>query len=616
MAKKLVSLWNRINGWIAKLDNLPLWWVVFLLLGVVIMPNLILGEGSVFTVHDQLDESMMNYVLTARHPGEGMIPEMLGGINASGLQPSAALMSLLYRVLPPFGAFLCTYILLILCGFLGMYFATRELTGSSILSVLAAGCFCMLPLYPVYGLSQMGIPMVLYAYLCLNKIAGSGLKATWKQAVLPLALVLLFGWNSHLVYTGYVVLAFWAAAIVVSMIRKRWAAWSGVGFGLLLLTYILSNLNLFAEILLGVSLNGGSHYVSHREEMVNSAMKFGETVWTVFTESAQHAFTYHRKLILPIVIVLVLGGICYRKLEQDARRRYLTALGGLGILFGIAVFYGICKSEPVVNFKNSVSGFLHYFQMERFYWIYPAGWYLELALVCSFGWTMGKKAVEEKGKTQKSVTGLKSALISLPVQLVVIGLILLPTAQTVLYNSDFYRNVNQYNNGSGITGYISWESYYAKELMEQLEETIGRDMSTYRVAHLGISPSPSLMHGFYTVDGYSNNYPLDYKHAFREVIADELALAPETAVYFDKWGNRCYLFNSQTGNYWMVEKGSGVVYEGLKFDMDALANLGCEYIFSGGEIKDYEDMGLKPMGYFETEDSYWGIWLYGLENVG
>ncbi len=594
MVKKIGNLIKCVNRGIARIDEFPLWWVGILLTLVVISPNLLLGEGSVFTVHDQLDESMMNYVLTTRHLGESSIPEMMGGVNATGLQPSAALFSLLYCFLPPFQAFFCTYILLILCGFMGMYFCARELTKSSILSLLAAGCFCMLPLYPVYGLSQMGIPLVLYAYLRVNQ------SKSRKDILLSLGIVLFFGLNSHLVYTGYAVLAFWAVAALAALIRKRFVIWNGVGFVTLLLAYIVTNLNLICEILLGRTLDGQSAYVSHRTEMVSGAMSFGETLKGVFTDSAQHAFTYHSKLILPMLIVLVIGGLFYKKMDEVARKRYLNAVLGLVVLFGIAVFYAFYKSEPVVAFKNNATGFLHYFQMERFYWLYPAGWYLEFALVCSFGWTVGKNN--------------QNRWLSLPIQLVIIGLVLLPTAKTILYNSDFYRNVNQRNNGSGITGYITWEAYYAKELMQEIEEAIGRDMSEYRVVHLGISPAPSLMHGFYTVDGYSNNYPLAYKHAFRKVIATELEMAPETAVYFDKWGNRCYLFNSQTGNYWMMKKGSGVVYQDLQFDMEALADLGCEYLFSGGEIADYDKMGLEYKGYFETDNSYWGIWLYELKN--
>ena len=82
------------------------------------------------------------------------------------------------------------------------------------------------------------------------------------------------------------------------------------------------------------------------------------------------------------------------------------------------------------------------------------------------------------------------------------------------------------------------------------------------------------MHGFYTVDGYSNNYPLEYKHRFREVIAPEIEKNEEVRVYFDTWGNRCYLFNSITGNYMRLQKGNTLVYEGLEFDMEALRELG------------------------------------------
>ncbi|MBQ8116712.1 MAG: hypothetical protein IJ147_01410 [Lachnospiraceae bacterium] len=573
----VISKWiKKITEFFVNLDRLPLWWTGLLVLGIIMIPHVWLGQGSVFTVHDQLDESMMNYVLTARHPGADTIPEMLNGINASGLAPSAILYVLFYMVLPPFYAFMLSYMIMVVSGFMGMYLAVKELTGSSILATACAGVFCLLPLYPVYGLSQMGIPLVLYAFLCLGK---------GKHTCLSLGVILFFALTSHLVYTGYVVLGFAALGVLFTKLNRRILA----GFGMLLFTYVGINYRLFAEILFGQA-----GYVSHREEMVNAAMPFAKTVWSVFTSSSQHAFTYHEKLILPIVVLLLLGAVFYQKLDTEIRKQFWIALGGFVLLFLIAVFFGICKSEPVVQWKNNRTGFLHYFQMERVYWLYPAGWYLELALVFSVWW---KKACR-----------MASALPL--ICLALLAAVLLPTANTVLHNSYFYRNVNQYNNGSGITGYISWESYYAEPLMARIENAIGRDMSEYRIVHLGISPAPALMHGFYTVDGYSNNYPLAYKHAFRKVIAAELDRAPDTAAYFDTWGNRCYLFNSQTGNYWMLEKGNGAQYAGLDFDMSALKELGCAYILSGAEIADADRMGLHYMGYFETEDSYWGIWLY------
>lgn len=661
---------DLLNRTICAVDRLPLWWAGLFLLGIVMLSVIRLGEGCVFTIHDQLDESMMNYVLTARHMGENVIPEMLGGINASGLAPSAVLFVPLFALLPPFYAFLLMYATVFAAAFIGMYLLVKELTDSSIMAAVLGGCFAMLPLYPVYGLSQAGIPLVTYAFYCLYKG-----KYKWRS----LCLILFFALTSHLVYTGYAVIGFAALACAGTALagrRRRSAQSEGrqqsracggrqqaqvrcggllAGLSLLTLAYVITNYRLFAEILLGQ----GS-YVSHREEMVNSAMPFARTMWSVFTTSAQHAFTYQEKLVLPIFVLLIIGGFFVKKYtggdvtgddfsegdvacgdvsgnagrsdigRHNARKRYLMAVCGFVLLFLIAVFYGICKSEPIVRWKNNMTGFLHYFQAERVYWLYPAGWYLELALAFSF-WKRDKApeniaedcespekimAVCKSEATNVTVAYRLGRLVSSPiVRCILFAAVLYPTADTILHNSYFYMNVNQYNNGSGITGYISWESYYAEELMAQIEEAIGRDMSTYRVAHLGISPAPALMHGFYTADGYSNNYPLDYKHAFRQVIAAEMDEAPETAVYFDKWGNRCYLFNSQTGTYWMLEKGSGVRYEGLKFDMEALAKLECEYLFCGGEIADAERMGLKPLGYFETENSYWGIWVYELNSA-
>ncbi len=573
---------NGIGSFICWLDNHSLWWTGLLFLGITFFPYLLLGEGSVFEIHDQLDETLLTYVLNARHLGDGagFFPEILGGIHASGMQPSAILFIPLYRIFTPFTAFLLQYLIVCACGYFGMYACARELTGSSILAVVTAVCFGLLPLQPVYGLSAFGVPLLLYAYLCLNRK---------ERLVQSLLLILLFGLTTHLVLIGYVVLSFWALSIVWQIWRKKRNMWSMGGFVLLTGTYVAVNHNLFLELILGQS-----SYVSHREELVNNGSPFLESVVDVFVNSSQHAVSLHKYLILPIAVLLVIEGIRYRKLERQEKLGFLTAAGMFAVLAGIALMFGIFRSRWVADLKNQMSGFLRYFQMERYYWLYPALWYLDFAVIFSVWW-------KRRARWQLTL-----------VKLAVLILLLLPTLNLIKPRSYFYQNVNQYNNGTEVTGYISWESYYAENLMSELEQAIGRDMSTYRVAHLGINPSPSLMHGFYTVDGYSNNYPLEYKHKFRQVIADELAKNEETRVYFDRWGSRCYLFNASSGAYWNISKYDGVKYEQLDFDMEALKKLGCEYLFSGGEILCAEELGLELMGYFETEESYWGIWLYAV----
>ena len=149
---------------------------------------------------------------------------------------------------------------------------------------------------------------------------------------------------------------------------------------------VLVNRSLFYELIFG----GGS-YVSHREELVNMAMPFWEAVKGLFLNSAQHADSLHGYLILPTFAALILGVVFYRRLDQKRKKRCIAAVAGMGILVGIAVLYGICKWQPVVDFRNSCSGFLRYFQLERFYWLYPAGWYLEFGLCRSEERRVGKE---------------------------------------------------------------------------------------------------------------------------------------------------------------------------------------------------------------------------------
>lgn len=589
---------TKLNGFLDRVDRASLWWAGFLFLAVTFMPYVVLGEGSVFPIHDQLDETLMTYVLNARHlfqDGNTVFPEPLGGINVSGMQPSAVLFILLYSVLPTFTAFVVQYLIVSAAGFFGMYGSVKEITGSSILAVAAAGCFCLLPTQPVYGLSAMGVPLLLYCFLCLYQrkhVAGS------------FAGILFFGLTTHLVLIGYVALGFWLLAVLWLLVKKRPNRLVNLGFVWLTGIYIGVNHSLFGELLLG-----RSGYISHREELVNYTMPFWKTVADVFCNSAQHAPSLHRWLILPVGFSLILGFVFRKKLEEKGRSRLLWAWLGMAVLAGAALLYGFCHLPLVVDFKNSCSGFLRYFQLERFYWLYPAGWYLEFALCFSLWWDYGARKPGEVDSGEGEKDPAKRHLVW---KTLALACILLPVVREIKPESCFYINVNQMNNGSTITGYITWESYYAEELMAQLENVIGRDMSSYRVAHLGMSPAPSLMHGFYTVDGYSNNYSLEYKHLFRRVIAKELEENEQTRLYFDEWGSRCYLFNSATGNAWMLGKTEEIRYEGLEFDMEALRELDCEYIFSAGEILDCEKMGLTFLGYYETDSSYWGVWLYQL----
>ena len=80
----LIRAYNRVEKELLRIDQLPLWWLGLIIAAIFFLPYFILGKGCIFEINDQLDESIMNYILPARHflDGSNVYPEMLGGVNA------------------------------------------------------------------------------------------------------------------------------------------------------------------------------------------------------------------------------------------------------------------------------------------------------------------------------------------------------------------------------------------------------------------------------------------------------------------------------------------------------------------------------------------------------
>ncbi len=565
-----------------RIDNARLWLLGFILEIIVFIPYDIMGKASVFTWHDQMDETILHYTLTAKHLGEGLsiFPEMMGGLPASAFQPNAYLFVPLFKAFDPFVAFLLSYVLVFSMAFFGMYFLVKTYTSSSILSLLSAGLFSMLPFYPVYGGAVAGVPMAALAITYLSKK---------KKIVLSYILLAIFALTSHLILSGYAVLGLWAVWLLCKLLRKKLNVYEVSGFIGMIVLYIIMNISLFKENLFG------SGEVGHRIEFINHSTPFGQSLKEVFLAGSMHAESFHQYMIIPVVILLVAGIVQYfrKKLNEKQSKILLIGLVEFATIILICLLFAFWNCEPVTAFKNTQTGILRNFQLDRFYWLLPAMWYSLFAVAAG---------VHLRDTDKYNI-----------IRYIIIVLVLIPTALLVKNNSNLYMEINQMNNGSVITGYITWEAYYSEEVYSDIEKAIGKPIDSYRVAHVGMSPAPALMHGFYTVDGYANSYPLSYKHKFREIIADELALSPASAEYFDTWGSRCYLYNSQSGTSYMNGKASEVKYEGLKYNYDLLKGLGCEYLFSCGEIVDANDENLEILGVFSNDTAYWKIWVYRLK---
>lgn len=582
MKAVFTRLYHKVNTWIDFLDHSRLGWLGILLIGILLAPVLYLQKGCVFEFHDQLDETILSYVFAARFPGAEIYEPIMNGLPAEGLKPSAALFVWLYRLFPVFTAFLLQYVLVLCSAFYGMYGCVKKIGKSSIIAFLSGTVFAMLPFRPIYGLSVMGLPLLLLCILNLREETERNKRILF----INLCGIVYFALTTNLVLIGYVVLIVIAVIYLWELvIRKKNDKVLLLAGGILFLIYAILNLDLILQLF------RSAQFVSHREEYVIYGSGFLTNLKDMLKTGTFHAYSYHKYMWIPIGIAVIL--LFYFRKKQKEADGLLRCMGmTAGWIVAFMALYSILASDFVAALKNQMGGMIKSFQFERFCWALPAAWHLLFALALLAVWKMMKK---------------KSALLGA----VMIAVLYLPTLLYVTKDSIFYQNINQINNGER-TGYMTWESLYAEEVMSDIEKAIGRDMEEYRVASLGMCPVVSLMHGFYTIDGYSNNYPLSYKHEFGEILEGEMNLNSSIESYFNTWGSRCYLFYSQWGTYYKLAKTANAQIDELHLNVDKMRKLGCEYLFSAAEITCAEELGMTLEGSFESEKSWWKIWVYRL----
>lgn len=555
-----------------------------------LVPSLLLGQDAIFTYHDQLDGEVIAYVLQAKHLFQGQVlPEFMDGASKTALTMPAPACVLFF--LTGDACFGLTAMLVVgkLFGYLGMFLLVKRQTADSAAAALTGVLFAFVPFLPVYGLSQFGIPLLLWCALCLD--AGEHKELCYFYTAFYAA-------NSSLVLVGFGILGMGALWLLVRLFAKDrrlprlFAAWL-----LLLIVYVAENARLLSEL-----IGKGGTVLSHKAEYVLSAKPIAELAAVYLLKGGQHSEDMH---LLPVLLaLLVLLAAYFRRTSQTRTmaKGMLCCLAWNGLFVLAAVLWDSVYGVGVRARMEALGAF----QLNRLLWIAPTFWYL------FFG--MGVALARQLFGSGEKPFRVLGALF-----LTVLAGGSLYTGGQLLLESDVKANVQKLRNPD--YGILSFREYYAVGVLEQVEaylrETTGSGQEAYRVVSLGIDPAAALYHGFYCLDGYSNNYPLAYKHAFRKVIAPELERSDYLQAYFDDWGNRCYLFSSECPGYYTIEK-NGFYFQDYRIDTAALSQLGGDYLFSAAYIANADKQGLTLLREepFETADSYYRIFVYAVDGKG
>lgn len=575
------------------------------------LPYLILGQDASFRILDFLDDEVIQYLLSGKYlfaAGDTIVEEWLSGAPLASIQPPCFLLILFFKCFSFYHAVLLCSVFGTVCAFLGMYLLCDHLLDGKerYFSFMAALLFCILPYYPSYGLSSVGIPLVVWACLKLCE----GRKKARYYAVLA-----FYALSSSLIWAGYFVVGFLFLAAMILLLRKKKATagrLAAAGAGMTAIYCIVFG-STIASVLFGTMQ-------SHRNDpaRVYGAQSFWDNFVSLFKYGQYHAPSLHTYLMALSFVAVVAGLVFYKKLSKEVQRRVLLAGALWATALLIAIFHGFYNSAAGYAIRNHLGG-LKSFQLDRIYWVYPALWYTELALSASILFSVAGAVLEWLGEHFSVVKKLGKQRQEIFLRVCSIGFALVFTVFFGRYivqhqtSSEYASNIRRVLAGeSGGASAMTYREFYDHELFAEVRDFIGKEQSTYRVACLGFVPAIASANGFYTVDAYSTNYPLEYKYRFRRVIAGELEKSEELRQYYDNWGNRCYLFSAELGLKFQNRKEEGIVIRQLDIDTAVLKELGCAYILSAVRVENAAETGLTLLGVFSHDDSAIEIYVYEL----
>ncbi|WP_245859538.1 DUF6044 family protein [Spirosoma aerolatum] len=565
------------------------------LLGLYVFPYIWLGEGAHLTIHDNLDSDFLYlYLLKLTRTAfdfdlNTIIPNMMSGGPFRGIPRSAFRTGLNVEVLsfwlfPPYAAQVINFAAVHGLGFWGMYLLLRRyILPESIWAftrVAVAFLFALVPCYIVHGASVTGQPLLLFAFL--NLLTN---RARWTDWVI----ILLFPFYSFFVWSGLFICVALGVLGLISMLRNRQLNRPYLnGLLTLSLLYLASEWEL---------IYGFVHqtYISQRVEFDYSQLRSMRVVDSLRRSADLFVWPMFNTGAFFTLGILLVAGLSARKAFRRERYTSVRWLIGLPILAAlICLVHGFYHYLVVALGDSDLGLKFRVFQFDRFYFLLPALWFILFAMALR---EFGDGRREAGNNSQPS--NVVSLFLALQLTLMLIA------------NKEWRINVGKSVGLINEAQYPSFRAFFAEKQFVQIRDYIGQQPSNYRVICLGMHPSVAQFNGFYTLDSYQNNYPLPYKHAFRKIIAAELAKGTrQMRVYYDAYACRAYLYTAELGMNYLFGKTQNRSVSHLQIDTNALKSLNGQYVISAVPILNAAANRLYLKKVFDQPESYWRIWLY------
>lgn len=549
--------------------------VIFLAFAAYVIPVIILGSNSYIRLHDTLEGEWVWLQLLADshtafnfHPVT-MVPQIMKGVPRSFYPSGLSVNMVLVQCLGAYKGYIFSSILIRIIGFSGMalllktYFI-KEKENAFIIWLCALG-YSLLSVFTPFGISVLGQPLLLWAFLNLHNS---------KRLVVSYLIIIFFPFYCSIVWLAI------PFAVLLGVLGLYFLSSSGLnkyyitGFLLLVAMFTLVNYQMVGATF----ANPG--FISHRQAY-NLYMFETPSVGQALNESVLMFFTTHYHVAIFITSVALMAMLLTIRKSEKLIMVIFAAIVLICLFQGFYSYPEYWLSSKIELMKS--------FRFNRFSILLPFLWFLGFALALV---KMRNSAVLKQ---------------------FVLPFLLLQIFQAMAGNDEVFHN---YRTLAGHQKFPDYENYVANRQFDEIKKYIGAPQNSYYVASLGISPSVAQFNGFYTLDGLMSVYDLHYKETFRKVFAGEIAKSNDIAQYYDGWGNRCYIFSSELGikhDAFNCYKFLNRHIDHLDFNAKAFADMGGKYLISAVNITNHDAQGLHLEKVFKDTQSWWTIYLYSVK---
>lgn len=571
-------------------------WYLYVILGLAFMQVMMFtlwGEHSFIAIHDNLDLFVAHNKIMRNQGiffGNGHEAMLLGGVSRNLLGSEFSLYNILYFLLPPYAAYVAGYFLKLIIGFISFVLLAKEIYGHEFatyksLICLVAAAFCVVPVFPTYGIAFVSVPILVYLLLKIVREP----KRIWY------VLLFLYPLISYFSYFGIFILAYMVLAFFWLWWKEKKIPLCFVGAIVTLAAgYIVWEYRLFAEILF-------SDTVTIRENMVQLDVSVGQMVKDIIGvvfDPGFHAQSSHKYFILPLsFIVLVWVNISYLK-DKNFKAIWKSPINltFVFILFNCLV-YGLYELKVMQWLVETLLPPLKGFQFNRTIFFNPFLWYALFFL--------SLKEIYDRYGNQK----MKNVMIHLAAVCGLMVCIFFPQVYNDFY-SNCYHHAYEILKGTPSTQ-LSFKEFYSEELFEIMKEDIEYD-GQWAIAY-GMHPAVLQYNGIATLDGYLGLYSEEYKQQFGKLIAPALEGSEEFRTTFWNSGIRAYIYSGAGENTYQPLKQLNISDTNLYIDGDVFREMEGEYIFSRIEISNAKELKLKLIGEYGHDSSPYTIFVYGNE---